>query len=69
MIISLLFVLVKAEEVMFLWKRFQQLGPNKDGHVHRSVFANNPIYSGGFCRQVMDISQSIAFLFSAVFTM
>jgi len=51
--ILLLVLIVKTDEVMLLWKRFQQLGPDKDGHVHRSVFANNPIYDSTFCRQVL----------------
>ncbi|XP_065891086.1 uncharacterized protein [Dysidea avara] len=43
---------MKSEEVMLLWKRFHQLGPDKNGHVHRSVFANNSIYTSTFCKQV-----------------
>lgn len=55
---TVVFATVKTEEVMLLWKRFQELGPNKDGHVHRSVFADNPVYTSDFCRQVIKSSFS-----------
>ena len=44
---------VKVEEVRLLWKRFQQLGPDKSGHVDKTVFSDSPVYSNIFCKQVI----------------
>ena len=43
---------MKEEEVRLLWKRFQQLGPDKSGHVDKAVFSESEIYSNIFCKQV-----------------
>ena len=58
---NILFLTVKSEEVMLLWKRFHQLGPDKNGHVHRSVFANNSIYTSTFCKQVVIVSWCVLY--------
>lgn len=49
-------MVVKTEEVELLWERFQQLGPDKSGHVDRTVFSNNELYSNIFCKQVNNIT-------------
>ena len=38
-----------------LWKRFQQLGPDKSGHVDKAVFSKSEVYSNIFCKQVSNV--------------
>ena len=59
----LLFVpIVSHTEVLLLYERFQMLGPDEDGFVHRSIFQKPPYSTNPFSRQVNVLSWFI-FLF------
>ena len=44
---------VSQAEVQLLYERFQQLGPDKDGRLNRTVFQKPPYSTDPFSRQVI----------------
>ena len=49
---------VSQAEVQLLCERFQQLGPDKDGRLNRTVFQKPPYSTDPFSRQVIYIAPS-----------